>query len=184
MIKFVSTCIGNCFNWYFRFAILLDYIFIALVTAGIMYLNNHYMFPLKIDRVMLLNIISNLISTAVSMSGFILAAITIIVSFKANIDFKKVDGKIKDAEDVNNALDLLLFAPNIYKQIVAVFRAALIELTMCFIVLFGAWIVATCINDIRLLCIMVFGMVSIVFPIARSLFVLFSIIKYSQINKE
>ena len=47
-----------------------------------------------------LNILSNLIGTSVSLSGFILAALTIIVTFKSNIKAKKI-------EESDNPLEMI-----------------------------------------------------------------------------
>ena len=132
-----------------------------------------------------INLLSNLIGTNVSLAGFILAALTIIVAFKSNVDSKinieKTRNKQVDVYD--NALELI-FSSKHYNTIVKVFQKALLELILCFIVLFFLWLLVEnlsiwIIYRVNLSCVLITS-----FTIIRSLSVLFLILKLdNQKNK-
>lgn len=79
-----------------------------------------------------LQALSSVINTDVSLAGFILAALTIIVTFKSNLDSKGVI-------EASNALELI-FSTKHYDNIVAVFKIAILELVICFTVLYLLWL--------------------------------------------
>lgn len=116
----------------------------------------------------LLNLSFNLCSTGISLSGFILAALTIIVTFKSNIG-------IKGLKESENGMQLI-FSTKYYKNIVSVFKGSITELVIasCLLYLsisFSSNYSSTMLNKINI--IMIFIVVS---STARSLFVLFKII--------
>lgn len=118
------------------------------------------------------NILSNLISTSVSLAGFILAALTIIVSFRSNI-------ACKTSENAKNPLELI-FSTTHYQSIIKVFKSAIIELTIAFIGLYIVWIIAENINSELLLQANVYGGLIIFFSLFRTLFTLFLVLKLDK----
>lgn len=116
---------AKIFDFYFKMPVVID----IMITASIWYISKYKpIFTVKLtDKTNQLNILSNLIGTNVSLAGFILAALTIIVTFKSNL-------KAKGIEDSDNALELILSSKQ-YDKIVSVFKNALLEFVMCFIVL-------------------------------------------------
>jgi glycerol uptake facilitator-like aquaporin len=81
-----------------------------------------------------ISILSSIIGTDVSLAGFILAALTIIVTFKSNI-------KTKGMEEATDALELI-FSSSHYRAIKRVFKLAIIEFVLGFIVLYAIWILS------------------------------------------
>jgi glycerol uptake facilitator-like aquaporin len=119
----------------------------------------------------LLNIISNLIGTCVSLAGFILAALTIIVTFKSNL-------KVKGIEHSDNALELI-FSSQHYDNIVKVYRDAILEFVILSILLYFVWAFSDFLNDSLTFATMI-GIEMASFTILRSLFILFKILKLEK----
>ena len=128
-----------------------------------------------IDKPNQINIIPNLIATDVTLAGFILAALTIIVTFKSNL-------KAKGLEEAGNALELILSSTH-YDNIVKVFKNAIVELVACFIVLYSAWAASdnfsiNTLNRINCAGILITGL-----AIGRSLIILFIILNLEKHGK-
>lgn len=124
------------------------------------------------DKDKQVDIISNLIGCSVSLAGFILAALTIIVTFKSNINAKGL-------EEANNAMEMILSSPH-YDGIVRVFKSAIIEYTICFIILACLWVASDNLSIWTLYRINVSAILSIALAIFRSLLILFSIIQMEK----
>ncbi|PHK34708.1 hypothetical protein VF13_37855 [Nostoc linckia z16] len=128
------------------------------------------------DKSTVLNIVSSVIGTCVSLAGFILAALTIIVTFRSNL-------KAKGVEDASNALELII-SSGYYNQIVKVYTGAIYEFL---IVTFGFYLFWLSIDNIKSLTILTQVVLSGVFmtaaPVIRSLWVLFSIIGSERYDK-
>lgn len=124
------------------------------------------------DRSAQLNIISNLIGCCISLAGFMLAAFTIIVTFKSNI-------KAKGLEDTNNAMEMILASPQ-YNSIVKVFKNAILEFIICFIVLVCFWASCDNLSIWTLNRLNVAAILSISLSVLRSLFILFSVIQMEE----
>lgn len=108
---------------YFAYPLLIDLVVVIVVWICSKYF---YLFDFQlINKENQVNILSNLIETNVSLAGFILAVLTIIVSFKANL-------KAKGLKDADNALELIFSSKHYYK-IVSVFKMALLEFIFCFV---------------------------------------------------
>jgi hypothetical protein len=121
-----------------------------------------------------LNILSNLIGTSVSLSGFILAALTIIVTFKSNI-------KAKMIEESANPLEMI-FSSIHYPNIVRAFRIAISEFSACFILLYIFWASSDNISIHNINLIVCSGILIISMTILRSLLVLFKILVMENIK--
>lgn len=120
------------------------------------------------DKSNQINLMTNLIGADVSLAGFILAALTIIVTFKSNVQSKGMN-------DAMNALELI-FSSKHYYRIVQVFKKSLIEFVMCFILLFCAWLSTDNFLIETVYRINVTGIILTTLSISRSLFVLFMIL--------
>ena len=119
-----------------------------------------------------ISIIGNIIGASISLAGFILASLTIIVAIRSNI-------KSKNPEQAQTSLELF-FSVDTFKTIVKVFKIAIIELVICFIISYILWAVsANTSNEFIFKSI-----VSIIFLMSvstiRSLFVLFLLIDVSE----
>lgn len=117
------------------------------------------------DRSNQIDILPYIISADVSLAGFVLAALTIIVTFKSNIQSRGMN-------NASNALELI-FSSKHYLRIVQVFRKSLVELVMCFFFLFSAWLSVDNFSINTINRINVFGLIITTLAISRSLFILF-----------
>lgn len=151
---------------YLAYPILCD---LSIVSA-IWYLSKNFaLFNFVLtDKSNQINIIPYIISADVSLAGFILAALTIIVTFKSNIQSKRMN-------DATNALELI-FSSKHYSKIVQVFRKSLVELVICFIFLFCAWLSTDNFSIATINRINVTGIIITTLAISRSLFILFMVL--------
>lgn len=160
----------NFIDLYLKHPISVDVFLILLL-----FLINHFLpivFTIKYVADTQLNVLSSLIGTSVSLAGFILAALTIIVAFKANLASKKPD-------DANTPLELLFSTGN-YSKIIKVFKDAIIELTVVFIVLYIVWIMLDNLTGSILLNSNIYGSILIFLTVIRTLFVLFLILNLDR----
>ena len=111
---------------------------------------------------------SSLASTAVSLAGFIIGALTIIVTFKANIRAKKM-------EDSVNGMELLFNSTN-YGRIVNVFQFAILELVGAFAVMHAAMFVSALLTPRHNLLLAIAALLVILLSLGRCLFVLFNVL--------
>lgn len=151
---------------YFSYPILFD---LVLTTVVWVCANNFSIFDFQlIDKTNQINILPYIISADVSLAGFILAALTIIVTFKSNL-------KAKGIEDAENALEMI-FSSKHYKSIIKVFKKSLVEFVLCFIVLFFVWASTDNLTIKTINRIVVSGILLTSFAIIRSLYVLFVVL--------
>jgi inner membrane protein involved in colicin E2 resistance len=106
------------------------------------------------------------------LAGFILAALTIIVSFRSNIACKK-------AEDANTPLELIFSTDN-YHKIINVFKSAIIELTIAFLALYIVWVISENLKPEHILQANVYGGLLIFLSLSRTLFILFLVLKMDK----
>lgn len=151
---------------YFSFPILFDIVLVAIIWIS----SNSFAvinFEL-IDKTNQINILPYIISADVSLAGFILAALTIIVTFKSNL-------KAKGLEDADNALEMI-FSSKHYESIIKVFKKSLVEFVLCFIVLFFTWASTDNLSIKTINKIVVSGIILTSFAIIRSLYILFVVL--------
>lgn len=151
---------------YLQYALVID-----IAVIGILWLLNckvhliSFEFKSKTEH---LSIIENIIGASISLAGFILASLTIIVAIRSNILNKQPENSESPLE--------LFFATGTYKAIVKVFKIAIIELVFCFIVSYILTLSSANLeNDFlfkSLICLIYLLSVSTL----RSLFVLFLLI--------
>lgn len=152
---------------YLAFPIYIDIIIVSSLWIGSKKINlTHFVL---VDKSNQINILSNIIGTDVSLAGFILAALTIIVTFKSNL-------KAKGIKESNTPLEMILTSKH-YIGIVNVFKQAIIEFTLCFIFLFLIWTVSDNLTIRTINRAVVTGIIITSASILRSLFVLFTILK-------
>ena len=121
-----------------------------------------------INRENQISIIPYIISADVSLAGFILAALTIIVTFKSNLQAKGI-------EDANNALEFI-FSSKHYDSIIKVFKKSLLEFVFCFIFLFFAWTSSDNFSIVQINRIAISGIILTSLAIIRSLYILFVVL--------
>jgi hypothetical protein len=116
-------------NIYIRWPILFDCLFSVIIwLIG----SKGHLFSLIIDDMSVqTGVLSSIIGTDVSLAGFILAALTIIVTFKSNV-------KAKGMEEATNAMELILSSVH-YESIKLVFKEAILEFVLLFIILYFIW---------------------------------------------
>lgn len=121
------------------------------------------------DKATILNIVSSLIGTCISLAGFILAALTIIVTFRSNLKAKGVD-------DASNAMELII-SSGYYNDIVKVYTGAIYEFLLVGFGLYFFWLSIDNISNLVIMTKAVMcGVIMTATPVFRSLWVLFSII--------
>lgn len=120
-----------------------------------------------------LDILGNIIGASVSLAGFILASLTIIVAIRSNISNKTPEQSKSPLE--------LFFSIGTFKTIVKVFKISITELIICFIISYIVWALSENVTNefiFKTVIILIFLMsVSTI----RSLFVLFLLIN-SDVN--
>ncbi len=119
---------------------------------------------------------SDIISTSVSLAGFILAALTIIVTFKDNISHKEKYSEGQNKGEEPSGLELL-FNSKHYKRIVGVFSWAAFIFIMLFLVFSILKLLISKIPACAYLEIVIAGIVLIFTSIFRSLLILYNVIK-------
>lgn len=128
-----------------------------------------------LDHTEQLAYIANLISASVSLAGFILAALTIMISVKSSL-------KARGFNDAENALEFL-FTTKHYFRVVKVFKHATIELVIVAFVLFLA---SSLIANFSVLTIqrLIFATTfATVLAVVRALFILFKVLSLEEMKR-
>lgn len=153
------------FDFYYRFPLLID----LLICAIVWIVNSQFcVFEIAISSETLKSILSSIIDTSVSLAGFILAALTIIVSFKSNL-------KAKSVNEANSAFELI-FSSKHYYGIVSAFKNSIMELTILFFLLYSLWLITDSVDSNVLFKSIVLGVIVLSTSVLRSLALLFSIL--------
>lgn len=153
-------------DFYFKHPFFIDAILI-ICTLFLSWRFQDY-FRLSIEKSKIEGLISNITSSIISLAGFILASLTIIVTVKSNL-------KLKNIEDVKNSTELLLTSKN-YKNIITVFRDSIIELVFGMIIMYFLWAPIFQFREMVYILLIAFGILIIVLPLIRTLLILFKII--------
>lgn len=155
----------NILDIYYRWPLYFDGIIVGIA----MFINIRFnLIMVIVDRLRMSEIISDMIDTSVSLAGFILAALTIIVTFKSNIKSKGID-------DSTNAFEMI-FSSTHYKNIVTAFKHSIVELTILFISLYVVSLIVDNLKLNILFQVVVSGIIIISLSIFRSLLLLFKIL--------
>ncbi|OFX58369.1 MAG: hypothetical protein A2066_14720 [Bacteroidetes bacterium GWB2_41_8] len=125
--------------------------------------------------------ISDVVNTSISLAGFILAALTIIVTFKDNITHKEKSDPAKNSVEASGFE--LIFSSKHYKRIVGVFSWAAIIYILLFLIFSVLKILLSKIPEKFYLDIVIVGIVLVALTIFRSLLVLYKVIKLQIKNQ-
>ncbi|WP_035677605.1 hypothetical protein [Flavobacterium limnosediminis] len=122
-----------------------------------------------------LDILGNVIGASVSLAGFILASLTIIVAIRSNISNKLPEQSKSPLE--------LFFSIGTFKTIVKVFKIAITELVLCFIISYLVWAISENVANEFIFKTIISLIYLMSVSTIRSLFVLFLLIN-SDINNK
>lgn len=123
-----------------------------------------------------LTYIAYLSSSGVTLAGFIIAALTIVISVKSSL-------KSKGFEESENAMHYILSTHH-YKKIVKTFIDSIIELISVFIFLYITWLFSENISEkniFKAISISTFGIIA---PTFRSVLVLFTVLNLEHLKKQ
>lgn len=166
--------IDKIIDKYLKYPILIDFLLVLVVWS---FSKNIELFNFTlIDKPNQVNLLSNIISTDVSLAGFILAALTIIISFKSNLQSKGV-------ESPSNALDLILNTKH-YNSIVKTFKKSILEFVICFITMFIIWASVDNLSIYTLNRFCVSGILVTSIALLRSLYILLSVLSLENYKNE
>ena len=159
---------------YLKYPILSDIFMISLLLLI------WYYFPLIFfsfaDKLTLLNIASSIIGTCISLAGFILAALTIIVTFRSSLKAKGVDTS-------DNAMELIITS-GYYPKIVDVYTKAIYEFLLISFGMYFYWLSSeNVVNNVTGTKIVLSGILTTATTVFRSLWVLFSILNLEKFTK-
>ncbi len=159
---------------YFRTPIFFDILFsILYLMISRKYTLFHFVYINSTD---VSSLTSNLIGTSISLAGFLIASLTIIVTIKSNLLSKKL-------EESSSALELLFNSSN-YKQIVSVFKKSIIELIIIVAVLYSIWTLNQNISHWLYNQILLCAISITVVSICRSLIILFKVLSLEHFVKD
>uniref|UniRef100_UPI00404921CD hypothetical protein n=1 Tax=Flavobacterium sp. TaxID=239 RepID=UPI00404921CD len=159
--------IRNFVDTYLYYALIIDIIAIALLWFANSKLS---IFTFSLNNTDdNIEIVSNIIGASVSLAGFILASLTIIVAIRSNI-------VNKTPEQSQNPLQLF-FSIGTFKTIVKVFKIAIIELILCFIASYLIWTVSANLSNFTIFKTIIVLIYLMAMSTIRSLFVLFLLIE-------
>jgi hypothetical protein len=164
-------------NYYLYNPILCDVLLIALLLGIEVICKKilvHYGMPLLtvLNNSSAGDYTGSLISTIVSLSGFLVAALTIMITVKASL-------KARGFNDAGNALEYL-FTTDRYFEIVQVFTTAIAELIVLLVCSYIVWLSASNISLVPLSKIL-FGITfATSAAIIRSIFIFFKILKLEK----
>jgi len=116
-----------------------------------------------------LEIVSDTISASISLAGFILASLTVIASIRSNITNRQQDA-------IRNPLEMF-FSDTNYKRVVQVFKDAILELILVFVLSYSVWISQENIENYTIIKWIISAVILILLSVSRTLIVLFAIIK-------
>lgn len=158
---------------YFAIPIIIDTVVVSIIW--LLSMSHPILIFNSLERINQINILPNIISTDVSLAGFILAALTIIITFRSNL-------QAKGMEKATNALELILSSPH-YLSIITVFKKSLIEFCICFICLFLFLASVDSFSTITIYRTNITGIIITGLAILRSLYILFTIMGLSEEKK-
>ena len=119
-------------------------------------------------------VLSDIIAASISLAGFILASLTIIVAIKSNL-------ASKSTETSENPLELF-FSPANYRKIVEIFQGSIVELTFCFIAAYIVWLSSENLKVYTVFKVNLILIFLLSISVVRSLLVLFKIINIKDSN--
>ncbi|MDX9883169.1 MAG: hypothetical protein RBS73_13995 [Prolixibacteraceae bacterium] len=168
----------NILNIYIKRPLLYDLFICAFIITVIEVFN---VLSLSITLDSAKSTISDIVNTSISLAGFILAALTIIVTFKDNIAHREQSNPNPKLNDLSGLE--LIFSSKHYKRIIGVFSWAAVIYISIFLLFSILKLFLSKIPEKFYLDIVLVGILLISFTIFRSLLVLYNVIKL-QINSK
>lgn len=171
-------------DFYLRRPVLYDLVLVIVILLLINILQSYsLLFPFDCKIMKSLN--SDLISTSISLAGFVLASLTIIVTFKDSVNsrfnIEQIANTKKNQKD--NGRDLFFQSKHYFPTVKVFFSASLI-LLLLFFLLSVIKVSAELISPNIYALLIIGGLVIIVTTVLRSLYLLLQIIKLqNQDNK-
>jgi hypothetical protein len=173
-------------NTYIKRPLLWDIILISLLCVGYKIIIFKFSLDVNLTKEAVISTISDLINTSISLAGFVLASLTIIVTFKDNLSQKKEVLINQTKEDLKKVVAIpetdksgmaLLFSSKHYGRIVGVFTWAVFIFLGMFLILsiIKLFIDLLPLNTYAYLCIAPIVLTTL--TIFRSVLVLYKIIK-------
>ena len=139
---------------------------IIIITLHYIYKSHHFIFNEKYQ-----DILSNLISGTISLTGFGLAALTIIITFRANY-FSKND----DLKKPSNFLEFMIIGKS-YIKISKIFKNTLIQFIISISIMYLGWVIPIIYeNPLHILYLIIFGLICLIGPCMRILYTLFGLL--------
>lgn len=125
---------------YFSRPLLFDCIISAFICFLYWLLTAKFKISLINDQELVKSFTTDIINTSISLAGFVLASLTIIVTFKDNISSKKIKQKddVEENEETNGDEETgiqLLFTSKHYTTVVGVFSSSVFILLFQFVIL-------------------------------------------------
>lgn len=167
-------------NIYIKRPLLWDIIIAALICFLYNFLLKKIPLNISINQDLITSIFSDLIGTSISLAGFVLASLTIIVTFKDNITQKANANlsNVDESNDDNNPSGIeLLFSSKHYGRIVGVFTWAVFIYLLLFLILSFFKLFVGKIEESFYVYLCIVPIVLITLTIFRSVLVLYRIIK-------
>lgn len=175
---------------YLKTPILFDLVVCLMVSVGYFYLNIYCNYTFILPQSIIDSSISDLTSTVISLAGFVLASLTIIVTFKDNVTHRekasKEEEKLNLEEDnqasTNESSGLvLLFTSKHYKPIVGIFTWAVFVFLVIYLTLSVFRFVSPWVLPLVTSLAVINGVILTALTIFRTLLILGIIIKL-QVN--
>lgn len=167
-------------DFYFAKPVLFDLIAVAIMASF-----NYFITPLLanigvplvgiFDKNTSLNYLSNITSANATLGGFIIAALTILITVKSSL-------KARGFLDAENAMEYLFSTEN-YQNIVQVFIKAIAELFIILVILYLTWFLSGNLSEKLLFLIIVYSTYGIFSSVFRVLFTLFSVLRLENLTR-
>jgi len=162
-------------NIYIRRPLLWDIFFTGVLCYLAYYIINLFNIRVSIDSELIKSIMSDLISTSISLAGFVLASLTIIVTFKDNLSHKN--------QGVDQSGIGLLFSSKHYRSIVSIFTWAVMIFLALFLFLSLSKLFVSKLPVEYSLYFCIIPITITTLTIFRTILVLYNIIKLQLLNK-
>jgi len=156
---------------YFNKPVLIDYLVGILIATSIFLLDNKYKILGEIDNNNLVNFSSDIASVGLTVAGFILTLLTILITFKST-----EDQRLKELSNSSSSFEIFFGSP-LYFKAVKILQNAVGSLAVVSIVLFLVKLFLHSNWQNLLLYLNLLGVLVILTSFFRSLFILHSLVK-------
>ena len=168
-------------DFYFASPIFCDGIFVAIILlvdhyGKVALLRMGWKLIQVLDTARETSYLSSIISTTVALAGFMVAALTIMITVKASL-------KARGFTDSGNALEYI-FTTDRYKEIVGVFMHTIGELIIILLCSYMVWLAAANISDLILSKFLFCATFTMATSIVRSVFIFFKVLKLENVKKQ